>query len=156
MSQSSVVARVSSLRILVVMVCTLLWVNPAWGYAVSLVNGDSGPIVKWPTKTATYALHPECSEDLQPSECHQELRASFQQWSSPCSGLVFSEQEMSSNRSLTSVGGSTNGINELAFIEDNAWYFGSFVLGVAGPVFSLNGDVIESDIAFNGLHHKWT
>ena len=156
MSLPSVLASSPWLRSLTMVLCSLLWVGPAWGYAVSLVDGDSGAIVKWPTKTATYSLHPECSEDLQPGECHQELRASFQQWSAPCSGLVFTEQEMSSNRSLTSVGGSTNGSNELAFIEDNAWYFGSFVLGVTGPVFSLNGDVIEADIAFNGLHHKWT
>ena len=132
--------------------------TPAHGYAVSLSQGDTGQLLKWDLQTVSYALHPQCSEDISPSSaCLDELRASFAMWNTGCSGLEFVEGSPSANRSLTSMpNGAANGINELAFIEDSSWTYGTYVLGVAGPYFSpVTGVITEADIAFNGLQHKW-
>ena len=129
----------------------------ARGYAVTMSQGDSGGILKWDHLTVPYVLHPACSEDLDSATCLGELRASFAVWTAPCAGLVFQEGDPSSNLQLTSLGGATNGKNELAFIESQSWAYGNYVLGVTGPVFSPStGTIHEADIAFNGLHHKWT
>lgn len=133
--------------------------SPALGYAVSLSQGDTGPLLKWGLQSVSFSLHPACSEDINPSStCLNELRASFEMWNADCSGLEFVEGEPSANRSLTSLGnGTANGINELAFIEDSSWTYGTYVLGVTGPYFSpVTGMISEADIAFNGLQHKWT
>ena len=139
-------------------ICLVGWATHAHGYAVSLSQGDSGPPLKWGLHSVSYSLHPACSEDISPaSVCLDQIRASFAQWSAPCTGLSFVEGEPSTNLSLTSLsGGSANGINELAFIEDSSWTFGTYVLGVTGPYYSpVTGVISEADIAFNGLQHKW-
>jgi hypothetical protein len=141
-------------------VCCVSWfaATPAHGYAVSLSQGDTGQLLKWDLQSVSYSLHPQCSEDISPtSACLDELRASFGMWATDCSGLAFVEGEPSSNLSLTSLAnGSANGINELAFIEDSSWTYGTYVLGVTGPYYSpVTGVISEADIAFNGLQHKW-
>ena len=53
--------------------------------------------------------------------------------------------------------GGANQNNEVTWVEDSDWSYGSGVLGVAAPLWYVaSGQIIEADIAFNGLHHQWT
>jgi len=129
----------------------------AHAFSVSLVDQTKGKVVAWPQKLLDYQLHPACSADLPAKVCHDALRASFQAWqSAPCTGLGFSELAMSENLKLTAVGFNTNGKNELAFVENGAWTYGEYVLGVTSPVFYEDGAIFEADIAFNGYSQTWS
>ena len=135
---------------------TSLIASSALAFSVSLTKDTTGKVVVWPKKTLSFSLHPACSADLPVKVCQDELRASFTAWqSAPCTGISFVEQAQSPNLKLTAVGFNTNGLNELAFIENSAWEFGQYTLGVTSPVFYQDGAIIEADIAFNGLQQKW-
>ncbi len=128
--------------------------SSAAAFSISMTSGN---VVRWNKKKINFALHPQCSADLSTTACHNALRDSFKAWEGqPCADLQFVEQAMSNNLKLTAVGYSTNGINELAFIENNQWQYGSQVLGVTAPVFYQDGSIFEADIAFNGLQHTWS
>ncbi len=130
---------------------------PAGAYAVSLVNGTSGPMLRWGTRNLSYYLHPACSEDIETEACLAALEDSFAQWTGhACSDISFTNLGMSDNTSTTVTPGTTNGKNELVFIEDSRWVWGSAVLGITGPVFGGDGLIAEADIIFNGLHHTWS
>ncbi|MCB9729174.1 MAG: matrixin family metalloprotease [Deltaproteobacteria bacterium] len=133
------------------------WLLPATAgaFSISLSGGTTGQIVRWKQSTVGYWLHPACSADLSTSVCLDELRKSFAAWNTSCTKLKFSDQGTSSSKQLVPIGYSTNGKNELAFIENSAWNFGSQVLGVTSPVFSSDGTIIEADIAFNGYLQSW-
>ena len=134
-----------------------LFLFTAGSAAAFSVTLSSGNVVRWNKKKLTYSLHPQCSADLPVNVCHQALRDSFKAWEGqPCADLEFVEQAMSNNLKLTAVGYSTNGINELAFIENNQWQYGAYTLGVTAPVFYQDGTIFEADIAFNGLQQTWT
>ena len=131
--------------------------TPAWSYAVGLTSGNSGEVIRWMTNTVSYYLHPSCSADLNPGTCLNELRASFDEWEGhSCSALNFVEAGSSSNLKLTAVGWDSNGKNELAFIENSAWQYGQYTLGVTAPYFYNDGQITEADIAFNGYLQTWT
>lgn len=131
--------------------------TPAWSYAVGLTNGNSGEVIRWMTNTVTYYLHPSCSADLNSGTCLNALRDSFDEWEGHgCSALDFVESGTSSNLKLTAVGWDSNGKNELAFIENNAWQYGQYTLGVTAPYFYNDGQITEADIAFNGYLQTWT
>ena len=135
----------------------LLFAPRAAAFSVSLTGGGSGQVVRWPTSALTYSLHPACSADLPAAACLDEVRASFAAWTGQaCSAIQFTEGAPSSNLKLTSVGYDTNGINELAWIENSQWTYGTYVLGVTSPVFYNDGTIIEADIAFNGYLQTWS
>lgn len=142
---------------LVLLVCAC----PAWASSVNMTKGNSGEIIRWKTSTVSYRLHPACSADLNTSACLAEVRKSFKAWEPPtCSNLKFSEGSVSYNLKLTAVGYNTNGSNEFAWIENNAWQSGKYVLGVTSPVFyttgSKAGAIFEADIAMNGYLQTWS
>ena len=129
----------------------------ATAYSVSLTDGSSGGVVRWYSNQVGYYLNSACSADLPTASCLQEVRDSFSQWKATCSALQFVEQGTNGTKQLTSIGYPTNDKSELAWIENGQWAFGSYTLGVTSPVFSVpDGEIGEADIAFNGLHHKWT
>ena len=133
----------------------------AYGASVSMTKGNTGAIVKWSKTPVSFQLHPACSADLNANTCLNEVRKSFKAWEPPtCSNLKFTEGPASYNLKLTAVGGNTNGKNEFAWIETNAWIYGTYVLGVTSPVFTVsgpsNGTINEADIAMNGYLQKWS
>ncbi len=129
----------------------------AHAFSVSMYNGNSGPILKWPTTNLTYYLHPDCSTDLNTAVCLDEARASFQAWTTfDCTGATFTELGFSNNKQLTAVNGGTNGQNEVAWIENSQWFYGTYTLGVTSPVFYSDGTIIEADIAMNGYQQTWS
>ncbi|MFT7624257.1 MAG: hypothetical protein ACI9WU_003444, partial [Myxococcota bacterium] len=135
----------------------LLFVGNASAYSVSLTGGNTGNVVKWPTAKQTYYLHPSCSADLNNQACLNEVRASFQVWEDiGCSALDFTDQGFSNNLQLTAVNGGTNDKNEFGWIENNAWFYGTYTLGVTAPWFSQDGVVFEADIAMNGYQQTWS
>ena len=151
--------RVIRAKVVGAALCLLLMGTAAsvMAYSVSLTNGDSGEIVRWPSSTLTYYLHPNCSEDLPTDLCLDTLRESFAAWTGHgCSAMTWNELGLSNNLSLTAIGGGSNGKNELGFIEGSSWTYGAYVLGVTGPIFGFDGYIIEADIAFNGREHTWT
>lgn len=127
----------------------------ARAYSISLTGGNTGQIVRWKQASVSYYLHPDCSADLNTTVCLDELRKSFAAWNTSCSKLQFVDKGFSTSKQLVPVGYSTNGKNELAFIENSVWTFGDFVLGVTSPVFYNDGTIIEADIAFNGYLQTW-
>lgn len=79
--------------------------------------------------------------------------------SSPKACSADADCPSASNLKLVVLGANPNGRNELAWVETSgkgAWTFGQYVLGVTSPMRYQNGVIFESDIAFNGFHHKWT
>ncbi|MEZ4265612.1 MAG: matrixin family metalloprotease [Myxococcota bacterium] len=144
-----------SLSALCVLAATLLASGTARAYSISLTGGTTGQIVRWKQATVGYWLHPSCSDNLGATACLEELRKSFTAWNTSCSKLQFIDQGFSNSTKLVPVGYSTNGKNELAFIENSIWSFGSYVLGVTSPVFYNDGTIIEADIAFNGYLQTW-
>lgn len=159
------------------------WAMPQDGLAFSLSNPSttSKALVKWPTSKISYFLNPLCSADLQPAACLDQLRAGFKGWMAvPCTGITFTEGyhcntalqsclydkgtsckadsdcPASKNLKLIPMGYNTNGRNEVAFIENSAWTFGQYVLGVTSPMFYTDGTITEADIALNGYSQNWT
>lgn len=126
--------------------------------SVSLVGNT---VVRWKKNPVPYVLHPACSGDLPTTACLDEVRKSFAAWVGPtCSYLQFSDAGFSSNLKLTSVGYNENGKNEFAWIENSAWTYGKYVLGVTSPLYYTSGKdtgvIIEADIAMNGYLQTWS
>lgn len=140
---------------LTVVAALLAATTAAHAYSVSLTGGSTGQIVRWKQASVGYWLNPSCSADLNPTVCLDELRKSFAAWNTSCAALKFVEQGPSSSTKLVPVGYSTNGKNELAFIENSVWSFGSYVLAVTSPVSYGDGAIFEADIAFNGYLQTW-
>ncbi len=134
--------------------------SPATVQAAS-VSMEGGKVVRWQKSPVPYHLHPACSSDLQAAACLDEVRKSFAAWVGPaCSSLTFMELGSSSNLKLIAVGYNENGKNELAWVENSAWSYGKYVLGVTSPLFYTSGKetavIIEADIAFNGYQQTWS
>lgn len=126
----------------------------AMAYSVTLAEGNP---VRWNKATVSYQLHSACSPDVPTTQCLNALRNSFAQWTGhACADLTFQEQSLTTNTKVTAIGYGSNGANELVFIENNQWTFGTYTLGVTAPIFYQDGTIIEADIAFNGLQQTWT
>jgi len=128
----------------------------AQAYSVGLAQETTGGVIKWQTGNLSFYLHPDCSTDLNATACLNEVRASFAQWSNvSCTSINFTDKGFSNNKALTAVNGGTNDKNEVAWIENNAWFYGTYTLGVTAPWFSQDGVIFEADIAMNGYLQKW-
>ncbi len=125
------------------------------------VSMEGGKVVRWGSGQVPYHLHPACSADLPATGCLDEVRKSFAAWVGPtCSSLTFTEAGSSTNLKLIAVGYNENGKNELAWVENSAWTYGKYVLGVTSPLYYTSGKetaiIIEADIAFNGYQQTWS
>jgi MYXO-CTERM domain-containing protein len=139
-------------------VALLLMLLPtqALAFAVALSKDTTGQVVRWKKPAMTYWLHPACSTDLPAGPCLDEVRKSFQAWSAPCTNATFSESGMAETVKLTSTGYNGDGKNVVAWIENSAWEYGKYTLGVTTPVFYDDGTIIEADIAMNGYSQTWS
>ena len=145
----------------IVSVALLLAPAVALPYAVSLTNQNTGEVVRWFKSDVPFHLHPACSSDLPAQACLAECQASFQTWQGKtCSTLKMSYAGQSANTKLVAVGYNANGKNEVAWIENAAWSYGKYVLGVTSPYFYTSGPqtghITEADIAMNGYLQSWS
>ena len=152
--------RLRSVPALLAALC-LLAPASALPYAVSLTNQSTGEVVRWFKADVPFWLHPSCSSDLPAATCLSECKASFQTWQGKsCSTLKMSYAGASSNLKLVAVGYNANGKNEVAWIENSAWSYGKYVLGVTSPYFYTSGNqtghITEADIAMNGYLQTWS
>ena len=142
-------------RLLAVLV--LAGPGAAGAYSVTVTGGQLSQVNRWNRSTVSWRMHVDCSADLPVAVCQAEVRASFDAWTGwPCSRLVLEEQPPGSNRRVTANGWAPNGVNEVVWVEDETWQFGSWVLANTTQSLGPTGLVEEVDIAFNGLHHTWT
>lgn len=158
----------------------------AGAFSVTTSPESSQTLKRYTVNKVYYHLHPKCSADLPVKACLDMLRKGFDGWMEPtCGALKFVEGyhcnlasktclydksgsqpkacskdedcPAKSNLKVMPTGHNPNKRNELVFTEGSDWKMSSFVLGVTSAWSkSWNGAIAESDIAFNGLHHKWT
>ena len=164
----------------------LLLPAAALAFSVTTSPPNSQTLKRFTVSKVYYHLHPKCSEDLPTAACLDILRKGFEGWMEPsCGGLKFVEGyhcnlasktclhdkkfgkpvactkdvdcPSKNNLKVMPIGYNPNKLNEMVFTEGNDWKMSSFVLGVTVAWSnSWNGSISEADIAFNGLHHKWT
>jgi hypothetical protein len=147
------------MRVRSVLAALVILIGPstALAYSIGLTEGTTGNIVKWTTTSPHFYLHPDCSTDLNTTACLNEARAAFSAWQNvSCSNLSFVDNGFSNNKALTAVNGGQNDKNEVAWIENGVWQFGTYTLGVTAPWFSSTGKVLEADIAMNGYLQTWS
>ncbi len=126
----------------------------ASAFSISMVGNK---VVRWNSNTVPYKIHVDGSDDINNGSEFQKVKDAFADWeSTPCTSISFTYLGTTENNQITSVGSSGNGENEIAWIEGNAWGFGSYVLGVTGPLINFQGMILEADIGFNGRQHQWS
>ncbi len=127
----------------------------AWAFSISLTPYNN--VVRWDHANLTYYLDPDGAPDISDGSDIQVMHASFDDWEAVgCSALTFQFLGNTSNKSIIPITGQTNGKNELVFINNSAWTFGQYVLGVTSPVYYYDGKIYEADIAFNGYLQSWS
>ena len=134
---------------------SLLVSGTVWAYSVGLTGSQQ--VIRWNQTNLTYYTHPACSDDMPQQQCMNAVHASFQAWLGPaCANVTFQHLGDSNNLKLTAIGYNGNDKNEIAFIENNQWSFGTYTLGVTAPIFYDDGTIIEADIVMNGYLQTWT
>ena len=133
----------------------LLLALPAQAYSVRVVGGQPA---RWEEPYVPYHYSEIGSDNLPPAEAKAAVEAAFASWMvEGCSDLTFVQVgEVVDPHDLLLAGAPPNGKNEVAWIEDDAWTLGKYVLGVTAPMTSGSAEIFESDIAFNGLKQKWS
>ncbi len=153
-----------NLRVLpVLLLAVLLAPSTASAFGIETV-GDrlDGSIMRWRTNTIDITLDSAGTNGLTAAQSQQCFRDSLQGWQDvDCSALAFNVVGTTSNKKVLPMSSSyniyENGKNELVWINDSSWSFGSQVLGVTmvNGAWSYSGTITESDIAFNGRNYKW-
>jgi hypothetical protein len=113
--------------------------------------------VRWNTSELSYYLELAGSDDLSPEESLEAVNRAFESWMEiECSDLLFefSGDAPDPNASMLA-GAGANGQNDIVWIEDSTWTFGSYVLGITAPLYVNDAIIYEADIAFNGLEVTW-
>ncbi|MCC6624415.1 MAG: matrixin family metalloprotease [Deltaproteobacteria bacterium] len=130
----------------------------ASGFSVRLTDEDPPTAERWPSDLVGYRLQLAGSDDLAPADALAAVRVAFATWAAiDCTTVAFEElgdaPDPDASLAVTSA---PDGHNDVVWIEDDAWRFGAWVLGVTAPLIGPDGALAEADIAFNGLHVQWT
>ena len=134
----------------------LFFLLPSFALAGS-IQLQGGEPVRWKKTSISYYVHQAGSADISNGSDLSAVHAGWDSWQAmPCGFLTFEDKGLISEKKIMVVGYGTNGKNEVAFIEDNQWTHGSFVLGLTSTSMFSGGSIIEADIGFNGLHHTWS
>ncbi len=119
----------------------------AWAYGVIVT--DMGRVVRYPDPALTYYLGTYIPSSLGQAGLNA-IEAGFAPWQQAnCSVLSFAKVGTTSALTVLPTGADGNGQNEVIYSKSGYWPHGDYVLGVTVPLYSLDGRIIESDIAFN-------
>jgi len=114
-------------------------------------------VVRWADPNLTYYLEPNGAPGITDGSDMTAIQASFDGWQDiGCSALTFTKLGTTSNTDVLPIGQMLNDKNELIWINTSKWPFGEYVLGVTVAYPDWSGNIIESDIAFNGYSQKWS
>ncbi len=152
----------------------------AHAFSITTASSSSKNVKQYKQTKVYYFLHPDGSDNMPKATALDELRKGFEGWMDvKCGQLTFTEGyhcntalgkclydkgktckadtdcPAAYNKKLMPIGYKNNGRNELVFVENNAWSFGSYVLGVTVALHNYKGAIVESDIAFNGYQQNW-
>ncbi|MEC8025712.1 MAG: matrixin family metalloprotease, partial [Myxococcota bacterium] len=116
-----------------------------------------GYTTRWSSSNISFYLSPVGSDDISNGTDVSAVLQSFTDWQSiSCSKLSFTNLGDTFTTAVIGNGAQPNGQNELIWVEDASWSFGQYVLGVTTPIVYQSGDIVESDIAFNGYSQQWS
>ena len=127
----------------------------ALAFSVRVAGGNP---VRWAEHYIPFHIQYEGSDNLTSEASLQAVTNGFESWmDASCSDLFFEPiGDVPNPNTVLLVGNGPNGKNELVWLEDDNWQLGNYVLGVTAPMIYGSGELYEADIAFNGLHLKWT
>ena len=113
--------------------------------------------VRWSDPEIHLLIQQVGSDDLEPTESLGAIRTALETWEAvPCGTARFIEDGDAPDPGTNLLtGGAPNALNEVIWVEDESWLFGGGVLGVTAPLRGSNGEIVESDVAFNGLQVSW-
>jgi hypothetical protein len=123
-------------------------------FGVSLSEGN---VVRWPESTVSYELNLNGSDDIQDGSDLEAVRLGAASWNEiTCTAISLQESGTTLNTDTMATLAATDGINRITWVEDNRWGYGKWVLGITPLVYSLDGEIVEADIAFNGYLQSWS
>lgn len=128
------------------------------GFSVRLTDESPPTAERWASDVVTYAIELAGSDDLPPEAALDAVRAGFRSWVDvDCATVTFQEVGDAPDPHATlATTAAPDGRNDVVWIEDEAWPFGMYVLGVTAPIVGPDHRIAEADIAFNGVDWQWT
>lgn len=126
--------------------------HPAAGYTLQYAGSED--VVRWQESCVRYSIHEDGSQDIETTELHNVIRASFDAWEDvECSYFYFEETD---NASCDDIGyvQETGNMNLIVFRESD-WEVDashdSRVIGLTTISWNdLDGRLLDADIEFNG------
>ena len=135
----------------------LLLPQVAAAFSITVTDGLTSQVNRWNLSRVAWRQHVDCAAGMDLTECQKAVAESFAAWTGhSCSSLVFDEGANTDNLLVAANGWAPNGENEVVWVEDSTWLFGSFVLANTSQLLGDTGLIEEVDIAFNGFHHTWS
>ena len=133
--------------------------GPAQAFEVATTTGDdTGEPLRWGEPSMVpFRIHHEGSEDLPLIELQRLLRLSFETWAQARSSDV-SVVEGPIFMGPASHHASTDDVDyeSAIFFIEAAWPHGPEVIALTSVSFTTEGEILDSDIAFNGADHRFT
>jgi len=140
--------RFSGAAVVLLSTAALFWAGTAGAFSISTVGG--GKVTRWKIDDVGYYLDANGWSGISNGKDKQKVIDSFNDWQAvSCSFLKFHKAGETTVNNVTSTGAGGNNKNEVIW-KEGYWPYGSYVLGVAGPLISITGEFMEADIAFNG------
>ena len=142
--------RAPALRALLLALALLVVsLNPGPAAAFSVIVTDWGKVARYTHSDLTYTLGTYIPGTLGQSGLNA-IEAGFPPWQQPsCTSLTMTKVGTTSVQEVMPTGADPNGINEVIYSQYNYWNHGNYVLGVTVPLYTVDGRIMESDIAFN-------
>jgi len=136
-------------RLLPALLLAACFAAPTSARAFSVLVTDWGKIVRYTDPALTYKMGTYIPSSLGQAGL-AAIEAGFAPWTQPsCTTLTFTKIGTTTVTSVLPTGADPNGVNEVIYSQSGSWPHGSYVLGVTVPLYSMDGRIIESDIAFN-------
>ena len=134
-----------------------LVLSPALANAFTIDVSPYNNIVRWDHPDLTYYLDPDGAPGITDGSDIAAVKESAQDWTNvSCSNLSITYIGPTTTKSVLPVDGPYDSKNQLVWINNSAWTFGTYTLGVTVSPYGYDGVIMESDIAFNGYLQQWS